>query len=163
MTSLSSTGVPAPRAELGRPIQILLVEDSPSDVAMTVAALREGRIVNDLHVVGDGEDAMAFLRREAPYTDTPWPDLVILDLNLPRMDGREVLAEMKNDAHLKTIPVVVLTTSAAEGDVLRSYELHANAYVTKPVDYQAFLAAVRGLEEFWFSIVHLPPSTHATH
>jgi chemotaxis family two-component system response regulator Rcp1 len=150
-------------AGLGRPIQILLVEDSPSDVAMTVAALREGRVTNDLHVVGDGEDAMAFLRREAPYTEMPWPDLVILDLNLPRMDGREVLREMKNDEHLKTIPVVVLTTSAAEADVLRSYELHANSYVTKPVDYQAFLAAVRGLEEFWFSIVRLPPSTHATH
>lgn len=148
---------------LGRPIQILLVEDSPSDVAMTVAALREGRVTNDLHIVGDGEDAMAFLRREAPYTSMPWPDLVILDLNLPRMDGREVLREMKNDDHLKTIPVVVLTTSAAEGDVLRSYELHANSYVTKPVDYQSFLAAVRGLEEFWFSIVRLPPSTHATH
>jgi len=143
--------------DLGRPIHILLVEDSPSDVAMTVEALREGRIVNQLHVAEDGEVAMEFLRRQGRYTDAPRPDLIVLDLNMPRKDGREVLAEVKEDDDLKTIPVVVLTTSSAELDILRSYHLHANSYVTKPVGFQPFLDAVRGIEDFWLSVVRLPP------
>lgn len=148
------------RENLGRPIQILLVEDSPSDVAMTVAALREGRIANELYTVGDGEAAMQFLHREGSYGDSPRPDLILLDLNLPKKDGREVLEEVKVDDDLKTIPVVILTTSSAEADVLRSYQLHANAYVTKPVGFEAFLAAVRSIEGFWLSLVRLPePAT----
>ncbi|MCW3035866.1 MAG: receiver box response regulator, partial [Actinobacteria bacterium] len=117
---------------LGRPVQILLVEDSPSDVAMTVAALREGHIANDMHVAGDGETAVDFLHRRGEFAGVPRPDLILLDLNLPKKDGLEVLADVKADDDLKTIPVVVLTTSAAESDVLRSYKLHANSYVTKP-------------------------------
>jgi CheY-like chemotaxis protein len=144
------------RADLGRPIQILLVEDSPSDVALTVAALREGRIANDLYTVGDGEAAMAFLRQKPPYANAPRPDLVLLDLNLPKKDGREVLAEVKGDAHLRSIPVVILTTSSAEADILRSYELHANCYVTKPVDLEKFIAIVRAIEDFWLAVVKLP-------
>jgi two-component system, chemotaxis family, response regulator Rcp1 len=141
---------------VGRPIQILLVEDSPSDAAMTIEAMHEGRIVNQVHVATDGEAAMAFLRRQGPYADALRPDLILLDLNLPRMDGREVLREVKGDPNLQAIPVVVLTTSAAEADILKSYELHANAYVTKPVAFEAFLSAVRGIEDFWLSLVHLP-------
>ena len=141
---------------LGRPVQVLLVEDSPSDAAMTIEAMHEGRIVNQVHVATDGEMAMAFLRRQGPYADAPRPDLILLDLNLPRMDGREVLREVKDDPILKTIPVIVLTTSAAEGDILKSYELHANAYVTKPVAFEAFFSAVRGIEDFWLALVHLP-------
>jgi two-component system, chemotaxis family, response regulator Rcp1 len=144
--------------DLGRPVQILLVEDSPSDVAMTIAALREGRIINQLHVAEDGEVAMAFLRRQPPHGDAPRPDLIVLDLNMPRKDGREVLDEVKNDSDLQTIPVVVLTTSAAEADILQSYKLHANAYVTKPVGFEPFLAAVRSIEDFWVSLVQLPPA-----
>jgi two-component system, chemotaxis family, response regulator Rcp1 len=143
-------------ANVGRPIEILLVEDSPADVAMTVAALREGRIANNLHVVGDGVAAMAFLRRQGKYADAPRPDLVILDLNLPKMDGREVLEQVKADDDLKIIPVVVLTTSSSEEDVLRSYRLQANSYVTKPVGLEPFLAAVRGIEDFWLYLVKLP-------
>jgi two-component system, chemotaxis family, response regulator Rcp1 len=142
--------------ELGRPIQILLVEDSPSDVAITEAALRDGHIANVIHVVGDGEAAMAFLHRVGDYTDAPRPDVILLDLNLPKKDGRAVLAEIKADDDLKVIPVVVLTTSSAETDILRSYELHANSYVTKPVGFDAFLDAVRGIEDFWLSLVRLP-------
>jgi len=141
---------------LGRPVQVLLVEDSPSDAAMTIEAMHEGRIVNQVHVATDGEMAMAFLRRQGPYADAPRPDLILLDLNLPRMDGREVLREVKDDPILKTIPVIVLTTSAAEEDILKSYELHANAYVTKPVAFEAFFSAVRGIEDFWLALVHLP-------
>lgn len=144
------------RPDLGRPVQILLVEDSPSDVAMTLAALREGRMANELLSVGDGEAAMSFLRREGTYGGAWRPDLVLLDLNLPRKDGREVLAEVKADEDLKTIPVVVLTTSSAEADIVRSYELHANAYVTKPVGFEAFLTALRDIEGFWLSLVRLP-------
>ncbi len=143
--------------DVGRPIQILLVEDSPSDAAMTLEAIHEGRIVNQVHVATDGEVAMEYLRRQEPYADAPRPDLIILDLNLPRMDGREVLREVKADLSLRTIPVVILTTSAAEADILKSYELHANAYVTKPVAFDAFLSAVRGIEDFWLALVHLPP------
>ena len=142
---------------LGRPVRILLIEDSPSDAAMTIEALHEGRIVNQVHVATDGEMAMAFLRRQGPYADAARPDLIVLDLNLPRMDGREVLREVKDYPFLKTIPVIVLTTSAAEADIIKSYELHANAYVTKPVAFDAFLAAVRGIEDFWLALVHLPP------
>jgi CheY-like chemotaxis protein len=141
---------------VGRPVQVLLVEDSPSDAAMTIEAMHEGRIVNQVHVATDGEVAMAFLRQQEPYEDAPRPDLILLDLNMPRMDGREVLREVKADPSLKAIPVVVLTTSAAEEDILKSYELHANAYVTKPVAFEAFLAAVRGIEDFWLALVHLP-------
>ena len=155
MTTASVTKALDP--SLGRPVQILLVEDSPSDAAMTIEALHEGRISNQVHVATDGELAMAFLRRQGPYADAPRPDLILLDLNLPRMDGREVLREVKEDLNLKTIPVIVLTTSAAEGDILKSYELHANAYVTKPVAFEAFLAPVRGIEDFWLALVHLPP------
>jgi chemotaxis family two-component system response regulator Rcp1 len=144
---------------LGRPIQILLVEDSPSDVAMTVAALREGRIANVLHVVGDGEDAIACLHGRGEYADMPRPDLILLDLNLPRKDGREVLADIKNDDELKVIPVVVLTTSSAEVDILRSYQLHANSYITKPVGFESFLEAIRAIEDFWLSLVRLPDNS----
>jgi len=139
-----------------RHVRILLVEDSPSDVAMTRAVLEEGRVANDLSVVVDGVQAMAFLRREGEYADRERPDLILLDLNLPRKDGREVLAEMQQDPDLKVIPVVVLTTSAAEADVTQSYELDANAYVTKPIGIDAFFAAVRGIEEFWLALVKLP-------
>jgi two-component system, chemotaxis family, response regulator Rcp1 len=155
----SPMSVPGPQAlhtALGRPINILLVEDSPSDVAMTVAALREGRIVNQLHLAEDGEVAMAFLRREGPHSDAPRPDLIILDLNLPRKDGREVLEEVKSDDAFKFIPVVVLTTSSEETDILRSYKLHANAFVTKPVGFEPFLTAMREIEGFWLSLVRLP-------
>ena len=140
---------------LGRPVQILLVEDSPSDVAMTVAALREGHIVNDIHVAGDGEVAMDFLHRRGEYRDAPRPDLILLDLNLPKKDGREVLAEVKADDDLGAIPVVVLTTSTAESDVLRSYKLHANSYVMKPLGFKQFLAAVQQIESFWLTLVRL--------
>lgn len=155
MTSIGSGG-PVVNESVGRPVDILLVEDSPSDVAMTIAALREGRVANELHVVTDGDQALAFLRCEPPYAERRRPDLVLLDLNLPKKDGREVLAEIKGDDGLKAIPVVVLTTSAAESDVLRSYELHANAYVTKPVGVDGFFAAIRSIEDFWLSVVRLP-------
>jgi CheY-like chemotaxis protein len=141
---------------VARPVQILLVEDSPSDVAMTKAALREGRIANDIHVVDDGEKAMAFLRQEGGYAGAPRPDLILLDLNLPRMDGREVLAEVKSDPILHIIPVVVLTTSSAEADILRAYDLHANSYVTKPVGFENFFDAIRDIESFWLSLVRFP-------
>jgi chemotaxis family two-component system response regulator Rcp1 len=155
MTIASQTGTHLD-PNLGRPVQVLLVEDSPSDAAMTIEAMHEGRIVNQVHVATDGEIAMAFLRQQGPYADAPRPDLILLDLNLPRMDGREVLRAVKDDLNLKTIPIIVLTTSAAEADILKSYELHANAYVTKPVAFDAFLAAVRGIEDFWLALVHLP-------
>jgi two-component system, chemotaxis family, response regulator Rcp1 len=140
----------------GSPIQILLVEDNPGDVRLTAETLRTGKVTNDLHVAKDGEDAMAFLRREAPHTGAPRPDLVILDLNLPRKDGIEVLAEIKQDDSLHVIPIVILTTSAAERDVLQSYELKANAYITKPIDVHDFIAAVTSIEDFWLNIVRLP-------
>lgn len=140
----------------GRPIRILLVEDSPSDAAMTVATLREARVANEIDVVGDGDLAMAYLRHALPYESAPRPDLVLLDLNLPRKDGREVLAEMKEDGDLKAIPVVVLTSSAAETDIVKSYELHANSFVTKPVGLDEFLDAIRVIEEFWLALVQLP-------
>jgi CheY-like chemotaxis protein len=140
-----------------RPIEILLVEDSPSDAEFTVEALKEAKVRNHLSLVEDGVQAMEFLRRQGQYTKAPRPDLIMLDLNLPRKDGREVLAELKADANLKMIPVVVLTTSRAEEDVLRAYQLHANCYITKPVDFQQFLSVVRSIESFWLFVVTLPP------
>jgi two-component system, chemotaxis family, response regulator Rcp1 len=142
--------------QLGRPIEILLVEDSPSDTDLTVEALGTGKVANRLSIVEDGVKAMQFLRRQGAYADAPLPDLILLDLNLPRKDGREVLAEVKADASLCHIPIVVLTTSQAEQDVLRAYSLHANCYVTKPVDFRQFIEAVRGIEDFWLTIVKLP-------
>lgn len=140
-----------------RPIDILLVEDSPADVRLTREALKEAKVLNMLHVVQDGMAALEFLRRQGQYAGSPQPDLILLDLNLPRRDGREVLGEIKCDEQLKHIPVVVLTTSRAEEDVVRSYNLHANAYVTKPVDLKQFLEVIRVIEEFWLAVVTLPP------
>jgi len=137
-------------------IEVLLVEDDPGDVLMTREAFDEHKVVNRLSVVADGVSAMAFLRKEGEHTDAPTPDLVLLDLNLPRMDGREVLAAVKADERLKHIPVVVLTTSEAEEDVLRSYSLHANAYVTKPVDFDRFIQVVRQIDDFFVTVVRLP-------
>lgn len=138
-------------------IEILLVEDSPTDVLMTQEALSFAKVLNSLHVVEDGVAAMEYLRQQGRYTTVSRPDLILLDLNLPRKDGREVLAEVKADPLLHTIPVVILTTSRAEEDVLRSYGLHANCYVTKPVDFQNFADVVRSIEHFWFTVVTLPP------
>lgn len=138
------------------PIEILLVEDNPGDVRLTVEALKEAKVRNNLHVATDGVEAMEFLRRAGGHAGAPRPDLVLLDLNLPRKDGREVLQEIKTDPELDLIPVVVLTTSQAEQDVLRSYQLHANAFVTKPVDLERFLQVVRSIESFWLEIVRLP-------
>jgi CheY-like chemotaxis protein len=138
------------------PAVILLVEDNPDDVALTMEALKEGNIGNDLHVAKDGVEALAFLRKQGTHAGAPRPDLILLDLNLPRKDGREVLEEIKSDASLCQIPVVVLTTSRAESDVINSYRLHANCFVTKPVDFDEFLEIVRSIEHFWFSVVNLP-------
>jgi chemotaxis family two-component system response regulator Rcp1 len=138
------------------PAQILLVEDSPGDIRLTREALRDAKIANELQVVGDGEAALDFLHQRGPYADMPRPDIVLLDLNLPRKDGREVLQEMKADEELRRIPVIVLTTSVAEGDVLCSYDLHVNAFVTKPLDLAGFVQVVRSIESFWLSIVRLP-------
>jgi two-component system, chemotaxis family, response regulator Rcp1 len=140
-----------------RPIEILMVEDNPGDVRLTVEALKEGKVRNNFHTVEDGVEALAFLRRQGPYTDAPRPDLVLLDLNLPKKNGREVLAEIKQDPELKRIPVVILTVSQAEQDILKSYNLHANCYITKPVDLEQFLAVVKSIENFWLSVVMLPP------
>lgn len=139
-----------------RQIEVLLVEDDPGDVLMTREAFEDYKVRNQLHVVNDGADAMAFLRREGEYAEAPRPDLILLDLNLPRMDGREVLQAVKSDAELASIPVVVLTTSEAEEDILRSYSLHANAYVTKPVDFERFIEVVRQIDDFFVTVVRLP-------
>ena len=139
-----------------KPVEILLVEDNPGDVRLTEEVLMEGKVRNNLQVVGDGVEAMAFLRRENSYAEAPRPDLILLDLNLPKKDGREVLQEIKADLQLKTIPVVVLTTSAADEDILRSYDLCANCYITKPVDLDQFIRVVRAIETFWLTIVSLP-------
>jgi len=141
-----------------RPIVVLLVEDNAGDVRLTREALKEGKVRNELVVVGDGIEAMALLRREGAHHDAVRPDLILLDLNIPRMDGREVLAEIKGDPSLKRIPVVVLTTSKAEEDILRTYDLHANCYITKPVDFEKFVSVVRTIDEFWLTVVRLPPS-----
>ena len=138
-------------------IDVLLVEDDPGDVLLIREAFADNKVRNRLHVVSDGVDALAFLRREGEHADAPQPDLVLLDLNLPRKDGREVLAEVKRDDALRHIPVVVLTTSKAEEDVLKSYKLHANAYVTKPVDFERFIDVVRQIDEFFVTVVKLPP------
>jgi len=140
-----------------RPVEILLVEDSPSDTDLTIEALREARIRNHLTIAEDGVQALAMLRRQGKYAGVPRPDLIMLDLNLPRKDGREVLAEIKSDESLKTIPVVVMTTSRAEQDVLQAYQHHANCYITKPVDFEQFLNVVRSIESFWLMVVTLPP------
>ena len=142
---------------VGTPVEILLVEDNPGDVRLAREGLSECKIRNNLHVVDDGVKAMAFLRRQDEYAKAPRPDIVLLDLNLPRKDGREVLREVKEDEKLRTIPVVVLTTSKAEEDILKSYSLHVNCYVTKPMGLEQFLDVVRSIEDFWFTIVKLPP------
>jgi len=139
-----------------RPAEILLVEDNPGDARLTLEALKEGKVLNHVSVVPDGVEAMAFLRRQGPYADAPRPNLILLDLNLPKKDGREVLAEIKADPDLKRIPVVILTTSQAEEDIARTYDLHANCYITKPVDLDKFLEVVRSIEDFWLAFVQLP-------
>ena len=139
------------------PIEILLIEDNPGDVRLTLEALREGKVHNNLHVVRDGIEAMDFLFQRGEYADAVEPDVILLDLNLPRKDGREVLAEIKADDHLRRIPVVVLTTSDADEDVLKMYALNANCYITKPVDLNQFIRVVHAIEDFWLSIVKLPP------
>lgn len=141
----------------GKPIEILLVEDNPGDVRLTREALKDGKVLNRLNVVSDGVEAMEYLRRQGQYAAAPRPDVILLDLNLPRKDGREVLAELKVDPELKRIPVVVLTTSDAERDVLQAYDLHANCYITKPMDLVQFTTVVRAAEDFWLTIVRLPP------
>ncbi|WP_280154932.1 response regulator [Piscinibacter sp. XHJ-5] len=140
-----------------RPIEILMVEDNPGDVRLTREALKGGKVWNEIHVVADGVAALDFLRQKAPYEAAPRPDLVLLDLNLPKKDGREVLASMKADPLLKAIPVVILTTSQAEEDVVRAYNLNCNCYVTKPVDFEQFTRIVQAIEQFWLTIVTLPP------
>lgn len=143
---------------MGRPVEFLLAEDNPGDVRLTKEALRESKISNNLNVVPDGVEAMAFLRREGKYFEAPRPDVILLDLNLPKKDGREVLAEVKADPNLRLIPVVIITSSEAEQDVLRTYELHANCYVTKPVDLEQFIKVIQSIETFWLTIVTLPSS-----
>jgi CheY-like chemotaxis protein len=143
-------------AEAVRPIEVLLVEDDAGDVLMTREALEEGKVLNRLSVVGDGVEALDYLRCQEPYADATRPDLILLDLNLPKRDGRAVLEEVKGDPDLRRIPIVVLTTSEAEEDVLRSYDLHANAYVTKPVDFERFVEVIRQIDEFFISVVRLP-------
>jgi two-component system, chemotaxis family, response regulator Rcp1 len=143
------------RAE-GTPIEILLVEDNPGDVRLTLEALKESKVHNNISVVKDGEEALAFLRQQDRFTNSPRPDIVLLDLNLPKLNGVEVLTEIKNDPNLKRIPVVILTTSKDEEDILKTYNYHANCYVTKPVDFDKFLLVVKSIEDFWLNIVKLP-------
>jgi CheY-like chemotaxis protein len=139
------------------PVEILLAEDNSGDVTHTRKALEKGNIINNLHVVTDGVEALAFLNQEGAYADKPRPDLVLLDLNMPRKDGRDVLETVKNDDQLKRIPVVVMTSSEAEEDILQSYDLHANAYLTKPVDFDGFIDIVERIEDFWLTVVKMPP------
>ncbi|HTA42607.1 MAG TPA: response regulator [Bryobacteraceae bacterium] len=146
------------RAANVRPIEILMIEDNPGDVRLTQEALKTGRVLNHLAVARDGMEAMEYLHRTGPFGNACCPDLILLDLNLPRKDGREVLAEIKADERLKHVPVVVLTTSKTEEDILRSYKLHANCYVTKPIDFSQFVSVVRSIEDFWFTVVKLPTS-----
>jgi two-component system, chemotaxis family, response regulator Rcp1 len=143
------------------PIEVLLVEDSVGDVRLTREAFKDARVHINLHVAVDGDDAMAFLKRQRQYADAPRPDLILLDLNLPKKDGREVLKEIKESPTLATIPVVILTTSASEEDILRTYQLHANCYITKPVDLEGFLKVVKSIDTFWLSVVKLPPDPNA--
>ena len=140
----------------GKPIEILLIEDNPGDVRLTQEAFKEGKISNNLSVVSDGVEALAYLRKEGQYADTQQPDVILLDLNLPKKDGYEVLAEIKQDSDLKRIPVVILTTSEAERDILQTYYMHANCYITKPVDLDQFITVVKSIETFWLNVVKLP-------
>lgn len=140
-----------------RVVEILLVEDNPGDVDLTREALTRGKVIFNLNVVSDGQDAMNFLHRKGSFADAPTPDVILLDLNLPGKDGREVLVEIKQDDELKHVPVIIMTSSQAEEDIARSYACHANCYVTKPVDLQQFLKVVASVEEFWLSVVKLPP------
>ncbi len=141
----------------GKPIDILLVEDNPGDARLTEEALQEGKFTNNLFVVQDGIEALEFLRRQGDHTDAPRPDLILLDLNLPRKDGREVLAEIKDDEQLKTIPVVVLTTSRDYDDINKAYDLNCNCYIAKPVDFEQFFEAIESIDNFWLTVVTLPP------
>lgn len=141
-----------------RPIEILLVDDNPGDIRLTQEALKESKVFNNLHIVEDGMEALEFLRKKGRFKNEITPDIILLDLNLPKINGQEVLTEIKNDELLKKIPVVILTISRAEEDILKSYELHANCYITKPVDMNQFIKIVRSIENFWFSIVRLPPN-----
>jgi chemotaxis family two-component system response regulator Rcp1 len=141
---------------MGRPIEILLVEDSPGDVRLTQEAFKESKVKNRFYAVSDGIEALAFLRKEGKYVNTPRPDLILLDLNLPKKDGRQLLAEIKPDENLKRIPVVILTISQAQEDILKTYDLHANCYITKPVDLDKFLKVVKSIQDFWLTIVKLP-------
>lgn len=140
-----------------RPIEILIAEDSQTDVMLMREALEYAKVLNNLHVVDNGVEALEFLRREGKYSTAPRPDLILLDLNMPRKDGQEVLGEVKSDVRFRAIPVVVLTTSTAEADIMKAYGLHANCYITKPVDFDAFAEVVRKIENFWFAVVTLPP------
>jgi len=147
-----------PEAQMARPIEILLVEDSPTDALMTQEAFNGSKLLNKIHVVDNGVDALDFLRKKGPYAEVSRPDLILLDLNLPKKNGREVLEEIKNDTDLRIIPVVVLTSSKAEEDILKSYKLHANCYITKPVEFSKLIEIVQSIREFWFSVVTLPRS-----
>ncbi len=142
---------------VGRPIHILMVEDNPDDIELAMEALKDAKVGNLLKVVKDGEEALAYLRGEGPHQGSVRPDLILLDLNMPKKDGREVLKEIKNDVSLRRIPVVILTTSQAEEDIIHTYDLHANCYITKPVDFNQFLKVVRSIEDFWLTVVKLPP------
>lgn len=142
--------------ETMKPVEILLVEDSPGDIRLTKEGLKESKVHTSLHVVTDGVEAMSFLRKEGKYANVPYPDVILLDLNLPKKDGREVLAEIKSDEKLRKIPVVVMTISKAEEDVCRAYGLHANCYIVKPIDFNQFITVVKAIENFWFTIVKLP-------
>jgi two-component system, chemotaxis family, response regulator Rcp1 len=146
--------------ETGKPIEILIIEDNPGDVRLTQEALRDAKVRNRMSVAKDGVEALAFLRREGKYASAPHPDLILLDLNLPRKDGREVLADIKTDLDLRRIPVVILTTSRDEHDVLGAYDSYANCYIVKPVDLEQFIAVVKSIEDFWFQIVRLPPAVN---
>jgi CheY-like chemotaxis protein len=148
----------ANREKAAPPVEILLVEDNPGDVRLTKEALKEGKVYSNLHWAKDGVEAMEFLKHQGKHAKSPRPDIILLDLNLPKKDGREVLAQIKKDSELKHIPVVVLTTSEAEEDVLKSYELHANCYVTKPVDLEKFIHVVQSIDRFWLTVVTLPPN-----
>ena len=144
-----------------RPIEVLLVEDNPGDIRLTKEAMKEAKIINNLNVVEDGVEALAYLRKKGNFKGVKRPDLILLDINLPKKNGREVLAEIKQDIQLKQIPVVILTVSNAEEDIIKTYELHANCYITKPVDMDQFIKVVKSIDAFWFSIVKLPPNKNS--
>ncbi len=144
--------------QFSAPVEILLVEDNEDDIELTQLAFEKSRMINNLHVTRDGVEGLAFLRKEAPFTDRPRPDLILLDLNMPRMDGREMLLSMKEDPNLKRIPVVVLTTSDARDDIVEAYDMHANSYLTKPVDFGEFAKVATQISDYWFALVKLPPN-----